>query len=241
MPVANYQKLKNELLKSGNPEKAKNSSWFFKTGKGDYGEGDVFIGVTMPEQRAICKRYLHLSLKELKQLLQSPEHEFRMCALLILVTKYKKGTAEDKENIYQLYLQNTKWINNWDLVDASAEHIVGPRLEKRKEKMQVLKNLATSKSIWERRIAMLAAFCYIKKGSSKEAVQIAKLLLRDEEDLIHKAVGWMLREIGKRCSIAEEENFLKQHYLKMPRTMLRYAIEHFPEVKRKAFLSGKLI
>ena len=240
MSVINLQHLKNDLRKSGNPDKAKNSAWFFKTGKGEYGEGDVFIGVTMPEQRAICKRYLHLSLKELIKLLQSPEHEFRMCALLILTTQYKKGTEKERENIYQLYLQNTKWINNWDLVDASAEHIVGPWLEKRKEKMQVLKNLATSKSIWERRIAMLATFCYIKKGNSIEALQIAKLLLKDEADLIHKAVGWMLREIGKRCSIAEEENFLKQHYLKMPRTMLRYAIEHFPEAKRKDYLNGKI-
>lgn len=238
MPLANHQHLLDELKKSGNPVKSKNSAWFFKTGQGQYGEADIFIGVTMPEQRKLIKQYLHLSLKEVKQLLHSPEHECRMCALLILVAQYKKGTEKERENIYTLYLQNTKWINNWDLVDASAEHITGPWLEDKKEKMKVLSNLAKSKSLWERRIAMLSTFNYIKKGNAKESLQIAKILLKDEHDLIHKAVGWMLREVGKRCSVLEEEIFLKQHYNNMPRTMLRYAIEHFPEEKRKAYLSG---
>lgn len=240
MSSAYHKYLQNELRKLGNPEKSKNSAWFFKTGKGQYGEGDIFIGVTMPEQRKLIKQYLHLSLKEIKQLLQSPEHECRMCALLILVEQFKKGTEEEKEKIYTLYLKNTKWINNWDLVDASAEHIVGPWLETRKEKMKVLKTMAKSISLWERRIAILSTFCYIKKGSSKEATEIARLLLTDKEDLIHKAVGWMLREIGKRCSVIEEEIFLKKHCNKMPRTMLRYAIEHFPEEKRKNYLNKKL-
>lgn len=241
MPLANHQHLLDELKKSGNPVKSKNSAWFFKTGQGQYGEADIFIGVTMPEQRKLIKQYLHLSLKEVKQLLHSPEHECRMCALLILVAQYKKGTEKERENIYTLYLQNTKWINNWDLVDASAEHITGPWLEDKKEKMKVLSNLAKSKSLWERRIAMLSTFNYIKKGNAKESLQIAKILLKDEHDLIHKAVGWMLREVGKRCSVLEEEIFLKQHYNNMPRTMLRYAIEHFPEEKRKAYLSGIIV
>lgn len=240
MSLTTHLQLQTELQKLGNPQKSKNSAWFFKTGKGEYGEGDIFLGVTMPEQRKLIKKYLHLSLKEIKQLLQSPEHEFRMCALLILVEKFKKGTEADREKIYDLYLQNTRWINNWDLVDTSAEYIVGPWLEVRKEKMKILERLAKSESLWERRIAMLSTFCYIKKGNSKEAFQIAKLLLNDDEDLIHKAVGWMLREIGKRCSVEEEEMFLKKHYLNMPRTMLRYSIEHFPEGKRKAYLSGKI-
>lgn len=239
MPLANHQHLQDELKKSGNPVKSKNSAWFFKTGKGQYGEGDIFIGVTMPEQRKLINQYLHLSLKEVKLLLHSPEHECRMCALLIMVAQYKKGTEKEREIIYTLYLQNTKWINNWDLVDASAEHITGPWLEDKKEKMKVLSNLAKSKSLWEKRIAMLSTFCYIKKGNAKESLQIAKILLKDEHDLIHKAVGWMLREVGKRCSVLEEEIFLKQHYHKMPRTMLRYAIEHFPEEKRKKYLAGE--
>lgn len=236
----NSWQLQSELRKLGNPEKAKNSSWFFKTGKGQYGEGDIFLGITMPEQRKIIKNYCNLSLDELRLLLRSPEHEFRMCALLILVAQYKKGTPEERKKIYTLYLQNTEWINNWDLVDTSAEHIVGPWLDESKEKMKVLTTLAKSRNIWERRIAMLSTFHYIKKGKSEEALAISKLLLQDEHDLIQKAVGWMLREIGKRCSLQEEENFLQKHYPKMPRTMLRYAIEHFPEIKRKAYLNGKI-
>ncbi|MBS1749784.1 MAG: DNA alkylation repair protein [Bacteroidetes bacterium] len=240
MSLKTFSQFKAELRELGSLPKSKNSARFFKTGKGQYGEGDIFLGVTMPEQRKVVKQYCHLTLNEIEQLLQSPEHEFRMCALLILVTQYKEGTKAVREKIYMLYLNNTKWINNWDLVDASAEYIVGPWLEEQKEQMKVLKNLAKSESLWKRRIAMLATFSYIKKGNSKEALQIAHLLLNDDQDLIHKAVGWMLREIGKRCSVDEEEIFLKKHYLKMPRTMLRYAIEHFPERKRKAYLSGKI-
>ncbi|MBW7838310.1 MAG: DNA alkylation repair protein [Chitinophagaceae bacterium] len=240
MPQLSYRQLQTDLRSLANPKKAKNSAWFFKTGKGQYGEGDVFVGVTMPEQRKVAKRYLHLPLEEVTLLLQAPEHEFRMCALLILVAQYKKGTEREREKIYSLYLQSTRWINNWDLVDTSAEYIVGDWLQGRKEKMKTLKALANSESLWERRIAMLATFCYIKKGSTEEALDIAKILLKDEHDLIHKAAGWMLREIGKRCSIQEEEAFLKAHYKHMPRTMLRYAIEHFPETKRKAYLNGKV-
>jgi len=236
----NINQLKTNLQELTSPEKAKNSAWFFKTGKGEYGEGDVFLGITMPEQRKAIKAFVNLPLEEVETLLQSPEHEYRMCALLIWVAQYKKANEEKRKLIYQKYLDNTQWINNWDLVDASAEHIVGPWLEQRKDKMKVLESLAKSKSLWERRIAMLASFGYIKKGESKEAFAIAEILLEDKEDLIHKAVGWMLREIGKKCSIQEEETFLKKYYQRMPRTMLRYAIEHFPETKRQAYLKGKI-
>lgn len=236
--MTQLEQLKTILFELGSKEKAKNSARFFKTGKGEYGEGDVFIGITMPEQRKAIKQFIGLSLIEVEKLLQSVEHEFRMCALLILIAQYKKATLSDKEKIYDLYLRNTKWINNWDLVDVSAEYIVGDWLEKRNEKLIVLTNLAQSKSLWERRIAILSTFNYIKKGSTSEAIEIAKILLDDNEDLMHKAVGWMLREIGKRCSITIEEDFLELHYKKMPRTMLRYAIEHFPEIKRQAYLKG---
>ncbi|MCC7533846.1 MAG: DNA alkylation repair protein [Bacteroidia bacterium] len=236
--MTQLEQLKTILFELGSKEKAKNSARFFKTGKGEYGEGDVFIGITMPEQRKAIKQFIGLSLIEVEKLLQSAEHEFRMCALLILIAQYKKATLSDKEKIYDLYLRNTKWINNWDLVDVSAEYIVGDWLEKRNEKLIVLINLAQSKSLWERRIAMLSTFNYIKKGSTSEAIEIAKILLDDNEDLMHKAVGWMLREIGKRCSITIEEDFLELHYKKMPRTMLRYAIEHFPEAKRQEYLKG---
>jgi len=237
--LSNLSFLKNELRALGNPKKAGNSTRFFKTGKGQYGEDDVFIGVTMPEQRKIAKLFFDVSLDDLEKLLQSKEHEFRMTVLIILVDQFKKGNEETRKKIYELYLRNTKWINNWDLVDSSAEYIVGGWLEDKKEKMQVLKKLAKSKILWERRIAMLATFAYIKKGNCEEALQIAELLLKDTHDLIHKAVGWMLREVGKRCSLEQEENFLKKHCQQMPRTMLRYAIEHFPVEKRKAYLTGR--
>lgn len=239
--MTNLQSLKRELRAHGNPEKAKNNSWFFKTGKGQYGEGDIFIGVTMPEQRSLAKQFTTLTLPELEKLLQSKEHEFRMTALLILVNQFKKSDTHLQEEIYALYLRNTRWINNWDLVDVSAEYIVGRWLENRKERNSVLKKLAQSKSLWERRIAMLATFTYIKKGSPETALKVAEWLLKDEHDLIHKAAGWMLREIGKRCSGVIEEQFLMKHYRQMPRTMLRYAIEHFPEGKRKGYLKKPLM
>lgn len=234
------QHLKNELLALGNPEKAKKSARFFKTGSGEYGEGDIFIGVTLPEQRKLVQKYSLLSLNDLNRLLQSPKHEFRMTALLLLVKKFQKGDDLLQQKCFHLYLHNTTKINNWDLVDSSAEYIVGAYLTNKKEKMIVLQKLAQSKSLWERRIAMLATFAYIKKNNANEALQVAGWLIHDPEDLLHKAVGWMLREIGKRCSIAEEELFLKKHYQQMPRTMLRYAIEHFPASQRQAYLKGKV-
>lgn len=228
--------IKAEMREAGSPERATSSAWFFKTGPGQYGEGEIFIGLTMPQQRVIAKRHLDLSLPEVEELLRSPEHEFRMTALLIWTYQYPKADDEGKQMIYDRYLANTKWINNWDLVDGSAEFIVGPYLQNRDK--SILIELANSESIWERRIAMLATFRYIKQHDYTEALKIAEILVNDPHDLIHKAVGWMLREIDKKGGETEEEVFLQTHYRQMPRTMLRYAIERFPEKRRLAYLKG---
>ncbi len=239
--MSSVEKIRQELRALGSPERAQHSLRFFKTGKGEYGEGDVFLGLTMPVLRKAIIPHRQISLDTIVALLQSPEHEFRMAALLIMVHQFTGSKdVNTRHQIYKTYLKNTRWINNWNLVDASAEFIVGPWLEGQQERMNVLGKLAQSGSIWERRIAMLATFCYIKKGLADDALQIATILLHDDEDLIQKAVGWMLREIGKRCSLKEEEAFLQAHYRTMPRTMLRYAIEHFPEKTRKAYLNGTI-
>lgn len=227
--------LKKELRALASPERAKISSWFFKTDVGQYGHGDIFIGVTTPDVRSIVKKYRGIELLEIEKLLHSKEHEFRLAALLLLVDAYK--TADDTEEIYNLYLANTKWINNWDLVDTSAHYIVGAYLEKKNK--NTLMHLAKSDSLWERRIAMIATFYYIKQGKSKNAFIVAKILLHDKHDLIQKAVGWMLREVGKRCSERELTDFLDKYYKTMPRTALRYAIERLsPEQKKKYILKS---
>lgn len=238
--MENIGVLKAELSAQASPEKAQACRRFFKTGEGEYGAGDRFIGVTMPEQRRIAKKFYGLPGRALEKLLHDPVHECRMTALIILVQQFRKAGKGQQEEIYELYLRNTQHINNWDLVDASAEFIVGPWLEDKSEKMQVLQELARSQSLWERRIAMLSTFAYIKKGQPGPALKVAQWLLGDEQDLIQKAVGWMLREIGKRCSAEVEESFLKKYYRQMPRTMLRYALEHFPEEKRQAYLKGNI-
>ena len=221
-------------LKSlGDRERAKVNQRFFKTGKGEYAEGDVFVGLRVPEIRQWAREYEKLSFAEITRLLHSPIHEARLLALLILVQSYRKGDATFQRQIYNLYLQNTRFINNWDLVDVSAEHIVGRYLKNRSR--SPLHTLAGSDLLWERRISILATFHYIKCGEFAETLRIAERLLRDPEDLIHKAVGWMLREIGNRDRLTEEA-FLKRHYRMMPRTMLRYAIETFPERLRQQYL-----
>lgn len=225
--------------------KAKIMQGFFKTGKGEYGEGDIFLGLTVPQSRTVAKRYKGLPLGEVSKLLHSPFHEERLIALLILVEQFSKADEGTRRKIYEFYLKNTKYINNWDLVDLSADKIVGAYLSDKPR--GVLYKLAKSKSLWERRIAVLATFYFIKNNEFSETLKIAKVLVRDEpilqaqggHDLIHKAVGWMLREIGKR-SLSTEEKFLKEHYKEMPRTMLRYAIERFPEAKRQRYLKGKI-
>lgn len=230
----NLKQLRAQLTKLASPERAKANAWFFKTGPGEYGEGDQFIGVTVPHLRKLSKDFSTLPLPDVEQLLTSPIHEERLLSLMILVLQYKKADDRIKKALYDFYLSHTKFINNWDLVDSSAGYIIGPYLDGKG--LQVLTKLAKSKNMWERRIAMIATSYYIGKGRSDEALEIANLLVHDKHDLIHKAVGWMLREVGKRCSMSEEEAFLKSHYKTMPRTMLRYAIERFPESKRKFYM-----
>ena len=207
---------------------------FFKTGKGQYGEGDKFLGITVPQTRTVAKKYWQLPLAEVLQLLQSAFHEERLAALLILVLQYQKGDEKQRKKIFQAYLENTQWINNWDLVDLTADRIVGAYLADKPK--DLLFKLAQSKLLWERRIAMLATFHEIKNGRSETSLAIAEKLLSDQEDLMHKAVGWMLREVGKRCSQEEEEKFLQKYIKVMPRTTLRYAIERFEEGKRLRYL-----
>jgi 3-methyladenine DNA glycosylase AlkD len=229
------QTLIKKLNALGNKKDAVFLPRFFKTGPGEYSEGDVFIGLRVPTTRQLIQGYEVLALSEIQKLLQSKIHEHRLAALLISVKKFSKADELERQKIYEMYLKNTKHINNWDLVDSSAEHIVGGYLEGKNK--SILKKLAKSKLLWERRIAILSTFHYIKKGRAGEAFEIAEMLLKDEHDLIHKAVGWMLREIGKRCSRPIEESFLKKHYKIMPRTMLRYAIEHFPRSLKDFYMA----
>jgi 3-methyladenine DNA glycosylase AlkD len=236
--MLSVEKIRHDLLKLGTPARAKSNAWFFKTGKGEYGEGDVFIGVTVPQVRKVVKKYIALPLTEIENLLCSKEHEFRLAALLLLVARISKASSQERAQIHALYLKRIVWVNNWDLVDSSAEYVVGAYLEDRSKKL--LTTLARSKNLWERRIAIIATFYNIKRGAYQETFRIAKILLNDPHDLIHKAVGWMLREVGKRCGQAVEEEFLRQHYQAMPRTMLRYAIERFNPELRKKYLKGTL-
>lgn len=229
--------LRKALKKEANPSQAKILSRFFKTGKGEYGEGDEFLGIKVPVSRKIAKQFKDLSLEDIKELLYSPIHEERLISLFILAEQFRKTDDKKKKIIYDFYLKNTKQINNWDLVDLSAEKVIGEYLFDKDK--QILFKLAKSKNLWERRIAIMSTFRFIKNGEFDTTLGISKMLLPDEHDLIHKAVGWMLREIGKR-NLSTEEDFLKKHYKKMPRTMLRYAIEKFPEKKRQAYLKGEI-
>ena len=220
----------------GDPLRAKHALRFFKTGPGQYGEGDRFLGLTVPTLRALAREHRALARRDLTRLLKSQWHEERALALLILVHQYMRGTDAERQAIYTIYLKHTRHINNWDLVDCSAEHIVGAHLRGRDR--ATLTRLARSKLLWERRIAILSTHHYIKRRDFGETIRVARLLLNDEHDLIHKAVGWMLREVGKRDrSVAEA--FLKRHAARMPRTMLRYAIERFPPALRRRFMSAK--
>ncbi len=210
---------------------------YFKTGPGQYGEGDRFIGVRVPATRRVARRFRDLSLPETLELLRSAIHEERFLALIILTEKYRGSTPEEQGEIYREYLNHTRFINNWDLVDTSADRIVGAHLSGRSRRP--LYRLARSGLLWERRIAVMATFHFIRNGEFAETVKIAGMLLDDPEDLIHKAAGWMLREVGKRDRDVEE-SFLREHYRRMPRTMLRYAIEKFPEDLRRRYLRGTI-
>ena len=227
--------LRRDVRAEADAEDAVNLQRFFKTGPGQYGEGDRFLGLRVPALRRLARTYRSLPASDALVLLQSEWHEERLLGLLLLVGLYKRGQATDRQAIYDAYLGHTRHINNWDLVDASAEHIVGPHVSL--DNLDVLDRLARSPDLWERRIAMISTFHWIKLGEFAPALRIANQLVNDRHDLIHKAVGWMLREIGKRDRAAEER-FLRKHYRTMPRTALRYAIEHFPESQRRRYLDG---
>jgi 3-methyladenine DNA glycosylase AlkD len=207
---------------------------FFKTGPGEYAEGDRFLGVTVPKQRAVARQFAELRLVELRKLLRNGLHEERLTALLIMVRQYQCGGATDRERLYRTYLGHTQFINNWDLVDSSAVHIVGPHIAKAPRPL--LRKLVRSSSVWERRIAALATFHFINNGDATESLWVARALLGDSHDLIHKATGWMLREVGKRVDEKALRRFLDRHAHAMPRTMLRYASERLPASVRKIYL-----
>ena len=223
--------LQKEIRRFTDPIRARNSTWFFKTGPGQYGEGDMFLGLNTPQMRSLSKKYRDLPLSGIQELIKSPYHEERSIAIQILVLQYPKNP----KSIYDFYLKNTKNINNWDLVDISAPYIVGNYLLDKPR--SVLNQLAHSNSLWERRIAIISTFAFIRAGQPKDTLRIAKTLLTDRHDLIHKAVGWMLREVGKRCGEKQLTDFLNANIKNMPRTTLRYSIEKFPETKRKFYLS----
>ena len=228
-------KITEQLKALGNKTAAKHAMRFFKTGPGQYGEGDLFLGIRVPVLHQVAKEHCGIALDDAIELLQSPLHEVRLLALFIMVLQYKRGG--NATAIYRAYLAHTHRINNWDLVDGSAADIVGAHLFDRNH--QPLYKLAKSKNLWERRIAIVATFYFIRRNQFDDTLAIADLLLNDKEDLMHKAAGWMLREVGKR-DLKVEEEFLLPRYKQMPRTMLRYAIERFPEPRRLAYLKGRL-
>lgn len=234
--MINIKDLISELNSLADPKQAENLSRFFKTGKGQYGEGDLFLGIKVPVQRTLVKKYKSLLLDDTLKLLKSKYHEHRLVALLLMVYRFERVADEvEQKEIFEAYLANVKYINNWDLVDLSAPNIVGGFLANRKR--DILYKLAVSNDLWEKRISILATYAFIKRGEVKDTFAIADLLMKDKHDLIHKAVGWMLREAGKRVSEKEEKRFLETRYKSMPRTMLRYAIERFSESDKAHFMS----
>jgi len=233
------QELKKDLRRCQKPEKAKVLQRFFKTGPGEYAEGDIFLGLKVAETRSVAKKYFELCLSDISKLLASKIHEHRTTAVMILNRRFEKGDFKEKQKIYKFYLKNVSGINNWDLVDSSAHRIIGAYLDISGESKEVIYKFCKSDNLWKRRIAVIATYHFIRKNKFEDTLKIAKILLNDKHDLIHKAVGWMLREIGNR-DLATEEEFLKKCYKEMPRTMLRYAIEKFPEKRRQAYLKGNI-
>lgn len=224
--------LTKELNSLYSKERAEHSKRFFKTGKGEYGEGDVFLGISVPKVREIAKRYSEISFSNIQELLNSKIHEHRLIAGIILTIKFQKNPEE----VFNFYIKNTKKFNNWDLVDLTAPKIVGEFLKDKNRK--ILYNLSNSKNLWEKRISIVSTYSFIKKKDFGETLKISQILLKDKHDLMHKAVGWMLREVGKKDEKVLED-FLKLNYKFLPRTTLRYAIERFSEDKRKKFLQAK--
>jgi 3-methyladenine DNA glycosylase AlkD len=231
-------KAREEIRALANKEIAENSLRFFKTGKGEYGYGDIFLGVRVPKIRLIAKKHIDISIIDMKTLIQSKYHEERLLGLIILVNKYSKTKDRKiKDQLYKIYISSFKYINGWDLVDVTCPHIIGEHL--RDKDRSILYTWAKSDDIWTKRIAIVSTHCFIRKNDLEDTFKIAEILLQDKHDLIHKAVGWMLREAGKR-DIKKEEAFLKKYYKIMPRTMLRYSIEKFPEDKRQKYLKGTI-
>ncbi len=229
-------KASEEIRELANEEIAKHSLRFFKTDKGEYGYGDIFLGVRAPKIRLIAKKHIDLSIADMKILIKSKYHEERFLGLIILVNKYSKTKNNETRNqLYKVYVSSFKYINNWDLVDVTCSHVIGKHLMDKDR--SILYTWAKSEDLWTKRIAIVSTHCFIRKNELQDTFKIAKILLNDEHDLIHKAVGWMLREAGKR-DLEKEEIFLKKYYNIMPRTMLRYAIERFPEPKRQKYLRG---
>ncbi|MCK4540474.1 DNA alkylation repair protein [Candidatus Parcubacteria bacterium] len=234
--MSKVKAIKKELDLLANKKQAEISRRFFKTGKGEYGEGDIFLGIKVPVQRKVALKFENLPLKDIERLLRSEIHEYRFTAAIILVNQFKKAKEKLKEKIYKLYLKNTNWINNWDLVDVSAHYIVGEYLLGNSR--DVLYKLAKSKTLWDRRIAIISTFAFIRDNDFRDTIRLVEIFLNDKHDLMHKACGWMLREVGKKSEQGEKElvRFLDKYILKMPRTTLRYAIERLPETKRKYYL-----
>ena len=229
-------KARDEIRALANKEIAQHSLRFFKTAKGEYGYGDSFLGVRAPKIRLIAKKHIDISTTDMKTLIKSKYHEERLLGLIILVNKYSKAKDEEVRNqLYKIYVSSFKYVNNWDLVDVTCSHVIGKHLMDKDR--SILYTWAKSEDLWTKRIAIVSTHCFIRKNELQDTFKIAKILLNDEHDLIHKAVGWMLREAGKR-DLEKEEIFLKKYYNIMPRTMLRYAIERFPEPKRQKYLRG---
>lgn len=228
--------LQHEFRELADVSVAEKSQRFFKTGIGEYGEGDRFLGIRVPVVRDFAKKHAGLSLGQIQKILRSQYHEERLLALIMLVNLFEKANDKQRTEVFEFYLNNTEYINNWDLVDSSAYQIVGGHLMGKRR--NILVKLAASNSLWERRIAIMSTYRFIRNKDYKDTLKISKKLLYDKEDLIHKAVGWMLREVGNRDKAVEEE-FLIKYYRSMPRTMLRYAIEKFDENERQLYLSGQ--
>lgn len=233
--MATAEEILSALVEMADPERAAGSEGFFKTGKGGYGEGDRFLGIPVPKTRLLVRRFRGSEISSYEELLNSPLHEARLFSLIALGEEFKRAGEDQRKIIFDLYMKNTHRVNNWDLVDTSAPHIAGAWLYDRSRKP--LYKLAVSTSIWDRRISVIATQFFIRKGDFSDTLKISDILLNDREDLIHKAVGWMLREVGNRDRKTEED-FLRTRYKVMPRTMLRYAIEKFEPDLRKRYLRG---
>ncbi|KYG61713.1 DNA alkylation repair protein [Bdellovibrio bacteriovorus] len=240
--VLNAVQAQKRLRQFATEQNREAALWFFKTGPGGYSQHDQFIGVKVPKTRLVSREYKDLPLSEIQKLLKSKIHEDRLLGLIILVNRMKKASIQDRKTIADFYFKNLKYVNNWDLVDSSAEYILGPYLKEfltPSQQLKFLKKLAVSKNLWERRVSILTTFHFIRQHEFENTLYIAEILLNDPHDLIHKAVGWMVREVANR-DLAQANDFLRGRYDQMPRTMLRYAIEKFPETRRKAYLLGKI-